>query len=184
MSRSEGLIYLERITPTLKNAIAIQRLTLEDAILGGFEKPRRLANPASISKLFRQWQRLLRDPENYSGYELDGQLVGFIKQNYANAADRVPSHKDEPDNEWAIFGLVASHVLFEDDQETVLVGLLVRTFEDRSTGEPQAVNVAIHERDPLLHIALDYGFVPVGELAEVPGAPGLEQQYYRRPASK
>jgi len=183
MSRSEGLVYVEKIKPTFKNVVAIQRLTLEDAILGGFEKPRRIGNPSSITKLFCQWVRLLRHPENYSGYTLDGQLMGFIKQNYANAADRVPSHKGEPDNEWAIFGLVASHVLFEDDQETVLVGLLVRTFEERATGEPQAVNVAIHERDPLLPFALQYGFVPVGEPAEVEGAPGLAQQYYRRPAS-
>jgi len=184
MSRSDNLVYVERIKPRLKHVIAVQRLTLEDAVLGGFEKPSRVANPESVSKLFRQWMQLLRNPENYSGYLLDGRLVGFIKQNYANAADRVPSHKDEPDNEWAIFGLVASHHLFEEQKEAILVGLLLRTFENRATGEPQAVNVAIHERDPLLPIALRYGFVPVGELAEVPGAPGLEQQYYRRPASK
>ena len=184
MSRSEGLVYVEAIKPRFKHATSIESLTLQDAVAGGFENPRLLGDPSSFRKIARVLLHLLRYPEQFSGYTLNGELVAFMKQNYANAADHMPLSEDGSANEWAVFGLVASDQLADDQRQIALVGLLQRSLKDSHTGELRAVNIPIHQNDPLLKVAKQLQFVAVGTPVEVPGAPGLKQQWYRHPASE
>jgi len=183
MSRSEGLVFVEKIRSRLKHVMAIEGLSLQDGIAGGFENPRLIGDPHNWRKVRRTWLRMLRRRENYSGFFADGTLVAFKKEGYANAADRVPSHDDEPANDWHIFALIASDKLEESKRNYVLFALLNRSLNDPRSGKPRTVRIPIYDNDPLLQIALRLDFIAVGELEEVPGAPGLKQQYYCRPAS-
>jgi hypothetical protein len=197
MPSSQGLEFVETIEPTLENATAIQRLTLQDATLGGFKNPTELADPSNPDMVAAQQQRLRDYPERYCGYVRDGKLIAYMKQNDWMIGDELPFttgvqaarlkarralHLDPSTGEWGIFGLVASDELEERDRETVLIGLLQRSFSDPRSWETRTVNIVIHENDPVLRIARYHGFGPVGELGEAAGAPGLIQRRYQRPA--
>jgi hypothetical protein len=197
MTFSQGLEFIETIEPTFENAIAVQVLTLQDIKHGGFQKPLELADPSNSDMVATQQQKLHDHPERYSGYTRDGQLVAYIKQNDWFAGDELPFatgaravelkasralHLDPSTGQWGVFGLVASDNLDKDDRESVLLDLLQRSFADPRSGESRTVNIVIHEHDPLLEIAVHYGFVPVGKLGEAAGAPGLMQQRYQRPS--
>lgn len=171
MSRYRGLKFVEHIKPTFKNAKAIKSLTYQDALAAGFENPYAIADPLSFREALEQWMKLLRHPERYSGYTLNGELVAFIKHNAL--------HVEGAPDQWIILGLVASDDLHDDELERVLKRLLMLPVENPRTGMNRTVNVAIHDNDPLLEIALRYGFIPVGKPDYQEGAPGLKQQNYQ-----
>jgi len=177
MSTSNGLKFVETIKPSWANAFVVQCLTLQDVIAGGFPNPRDMADPQNYVKVFDQMLKMLRHPERYAGYTLDGDLVAYIKLMPS------PSAGSEPADEWAIMGLVASDKLDANRRESALVGLLQHAIMDRRSGKSRTVTVPIHKHDPLLEIALNKGFMPVGVPAEQDGAPGLDQQVYRRIAT-
>lgn len=190
-----GLEFIGTIEPTRENAQAIQRLTLQDLKVGGFEKPLDLADPSNEYRVAAQQQKLRDYPERYSGYARRGKLVAYIKQNDWLVGDELPFatgvraatlkvrrafHMNPLTGQWGVFGLVASDNLGFAEHRGVLDHLLQRSFVDPVSGKDRTVNVVIHDHDPLLEVALYHGFVPVGKRAEAAGAPGLKQQRYQR----
>lgn len=198
LSPSHDLRFIETIPPTRENAKAVQKLTLQDVLAGRFEEPRSLADPLNERMVTAQQKKLQDHPDRYSGYVQDGQLVAYIKQNNWLVGDELPFasglratalkalralHPTSATGQWGIFGLVASDDLEVVEYTSALAGLLQRSFVDPRNGKPRTVNIVVHEHDPLLEIVELNGFVPLGELGEAAGAPGLKQQRYQRQAS-
>lgn len=192
-----GLEFVEVIEPTRSNAEAIQRLGLQDALAAGFANPYSVANPYDTDVVALQMGKLIAYPERYSGFAKDGELVAYTKQWHWFTGDERPFatgfhalkcharhlvHRHRPTGEWGIFGLVASNELGVRQRRAALTNLLRYSFGSVENGE-RTVNVVLHDYDPLLEIAEDYGFVRRGRKAEAAGAPGLKQWRYKRLAT-
>jgi hypothetical protein len=176
----------------------MQQLTLQDVMAGEFKDPYLLANPLSHDMIATQQQKLFSHPERYSGYLLDGKLVAYAKQGEWKIGDELPFASglyalllrvrqalgvNLSLHQRGVFGLVASKELNESDQRYVLADLLRRSLRSRRTAEyHQVINIVLHENDPLLEIATDFGFKAVGKQGDAAGAPGLKQQRYQRRA--
>lgn len=199
MSDVEEFKFEKTIDATRQNAEAIQRLTLQDVIAGGFRNPRELADPDNPELVTRQQSRLNNHPERYSGYTRNGELVAYMKQNEWTLPDELPFsgivHRvalklrkelnldmGSWTGEWGVFGLVAADSLAAWESNQLLLNLLRRTYFD-AKGQPQVVNIVLHDNDPLNGHIRREGFVVKGKPGQAAGAPGLEQLRYRRPAS-
>ncbi len=187
--------FVDRIEESHADAVAIQRLTLQDAFSKGFEKPREIANPDDDQMVGTQRDKLHRHPERYSGYYHNGQLVAFMKQNEWRVDDELPfatwqealkllvrkaRRLDLSMGQWGIFGLVVSDEFGYELRSALLIDLLKRSFKYPVTGKARIVNIALSEKDPVLSIAKSQGFVVIGKPGEAAGAPGLKQQRYQR----
>lgn len=195
MSSFGGLTYIDTIEPTLENAKAIQRLSLQDLRAGNFERPLELANPNDANLVNAQRRNLRLHPERYNGYVRDGELVAFMKQNDWLIGDELPFtsvlrafmlkvrrviRRKPSMGQWGVFGLVASDTLNSEERAEVLQGLLHTALVDPRTGKARIVNVPIHRNDPLLKIAMKNGFVPLGKRGVAAGTFGPKQQRYQR----
>ncbi len=199
MSNAQTFEFLPQIPATEQNAIAIQALTLQDVIAGGFTNPESLANPDDPEKVDIQLGKLTDFPERYSGYQQEnGLIVAYLKSNEWFASDEAPFVENvfaraslqigaklrggslEP-KAFGIFGLVANETLPTDDQDELLYALLQSSVEKGLAHSAKVLNVVLHDHDPALPIARDLGFEPVGSRGEATGAPGLIQQRYQLP---
>lgn len=199
MSNAQTFEFLPQIPATEQNAIAIQALTLQDVIAGGFTNPESLANPEDPEKVDIQLGKLTNFPERYSGYRREnGLIVAYLKANEWLAGDEVPFIENAfarralqlsaklrggslSPKAFGVFGLVADESLSEDQRSGLLGGLLDHSITEGLANAASVLNIVIHDNDPVLPIARDLGFEPVGPRGEATGAPGLKQQRYQRP---
>lgn len=180
---ASSVAFVSTIPPTLRNVVAMQRLTLQDVRKGGFPHPRSLANPWSPWLLYRQFKKLKAHPQRYCGFTEAGRLVAYLKCGPWTEADERPFVDDELSGGFSeqrgVFGLVVSDELFYSTQAKILDQLL--QYAVRQSTHP--VNIVIHEHDPVLPVARRLGFEPHGPVGEAAGAPGLKQQRYTRMAT-
>ena len=190
--------FLPQIPATEQNAIDIQALTLQDVIAGGFTNPEGLANPNDPEKVDIQLGKLTDFPERYSGYRQEnGLIVAYKKANEWMVSDEAPfienafarrtlqlagklrggSMQPRADG---VFGLVVGRQLDGEDQAELLHDLLNRSVTEGLAHAASVLNIVLHDNDPVLPIARDLGFEPVGPRGEAAGAPGLIQQRYQR----
>lgn len=198
MSNSQSFEFLPQIPATEQNAIAIQALTLQDVIAGGFTNPEGLANPNDPEKVDIQLGKLTDFPERYSGYQQEnGLIVAYLKTNEWLVGDEAPFIENafarrtlqlagklrggslQP-KAYGVFGLVADETLATDDRADLLHGLLNTSVTRGLAHSASVLNIVLHDSDPALPIAHDFGFEPVGPRGEAAGAPGLIQQRYQR----
>lgn len=197
MKDIDNLTYLKSIPATELNAWAVQDLTLQDVVLGGFERPLDLANPEDPAMIRRQVDKLARHPERYSGYTDDeGRLVAYMKSGEWRAGDEAPfvegfvarqslhlssmlrgGSLNPP--EYGVFGLVSSENLPDTIRNEVAYNLLYTSMGKAAWRLAASVNIVLHDNDPVTPIATDLGFEPIGGKAEAAGAPGLLQQRYK-----
>lgn len=195
--------YTPQIEATEENARAIQALTLQDVVAGGFENPTSLANPNDHDQVWEQLMRLRRRPELYSAYmhQESGLLVAYEKSGKWRAGDERPFADENilaqmslmyakmlrsgslKPNAYGVFGLVADKELAPDVRDEILNRMLVKTMGRAAAESAAVVNMVLHNQDPALHVATDLGFIPVGRRGEAAGAPGLMQQRYQRPVT-
>lgn len=186
------------IEPTRENAVAIQRLTLQDVIAGGFENPRLLADPDNEVLLDIQQHKLEQHPKRYSGFTLDGQLVAYMKIGQWTIFDEQPFaigframwlrikrllHLNPMTGQLGIFGLVVSDKLNDATRRLALTGMLSEACRTHHDVAPSMkfVNIVLHENDPLMEIARSQGFTPYGKRGEAAGAPGkLQRRFVKR----
>ena len=197
MTQSQNFEFTPTIQPTEENAKAIQALTLQDVIAGGFENPTSLANPDDPAKVDTQIRRLTQYPERYSGYQDQNEtIVAYIKQNEWLAHDESPFvtnsfarkalkarmllkvHSLNP-KAYGVFGLVASDELETSDQEKILEDLFVRSIGNAATQSYAVINIVLHAHDPATSIAQRLGFKSTDPEGEASGAPGLAQKRYQ-----
>jgi hypothetical protein len=174
----KGPKYVRWILPTLRKARDVKILTLQDVEAGKFRNPRAIADPSNPEEVRDQRLKMLRHPWRYSGYVYDGRVVAYLVENWWIDSDKESRETGELGGLWGITGLVASDRLRNDVRERILTDLLRRAVLRARKINARTVVVFIHDYDPLLNIARNYGFVAVGEKAEVSGAPGLKQQRY------
>jgi hypothetical protein len=194
MSLLQGLEFHQTIEATERNAVAIQRLTLQDVIAGGFEEPNKLADPSNPKMVETQLQKLRAHPERYSGYSIHGELVAYLKHGEWRVQDELPfvtvpmsvayQAGWQFKNQWGVFGLVVSDGLADAQRDVVLSSLLQLAIDSSVNAGARMVNIVIHDHDPVLTLAVRNGFMPVGKPAEAEGAPGLLQRRYQRLASQ
>jgi len=199
MSFPQDLVFAKRIDPTLDNAEEIRREVLQDVLAGGFEDPETIANPDDHKEVTDQQFRMYNHPDQFSGFLLNGKLVAFTRSNYWYISDELPFasgmdaftlrarkalHLSPMTGEWGISALVASDSLDDAMRHDALVGLLQYGLQRGQDARATAVNIVIHDHDPLLAIAPSLGFVPVGKKGEAAGAPGLLQQRYKAPVPR
>jgi len=198
MNTPEHFDYVPRIDATEANAIALQFLTLQDVQAGGFINPTEIADPENPDKVQTQLDKLTDFPEHYSGYQQENGLVvaymkskewlvgdelPFIENAFARRALQVVGHMRSGSmypKAYGVFGLVADDSLKESDQEDMLYSLLKGSVNQGLAAHARNINIVLHDNDPVLPIADDLGFKPIGERGEAAGAPGLKQQRYQR----
>lgn len=197
MSKPAAYNFLEHIEPSEANARAVQALTLQDVTIGQFPNPRSIANPDSPEMVTRQAERLANHPEQYSGYaDNDGQLIAYIKSAEWLAGDEAPfvasgfarralllvsrsRNGSLHPTERGVFGLVGSDALPQTERDQLLEDLLARAVGRSALVSVAAVNIILHDHDPVIPIATRLGFAPTGTRGEASGAPGLQQTRYR-----
>lgn len=198
MDSPQHIGFLSSIEPTRANAVAIQRLTLQDVTVGGFKNPKSIADPDDEAFLSSQLDKLEQHPERYSGFTLDHELVAYMKIGEWTIVDEAPFatglraawlrikrwlRLNPKTGQLGIFGLVVSDELNDATRRLALVGLLseaCRTHRDVAPGM-KFVNIVLHDNDPLQEIARAQSFVPRGKRGEAVGAPGkLQQRFIRR----
>lgn len=196
MSQLQNFEFISRIPPNETSARAIQFLTLQDIVAGGFENPTHLADPDDPVKVSRQLARLSQFPEQYSAYNNEeGILIAYMRSNEWFVGDEAPfiaglsrralllasrlrgaSLRPE---EYGVFGLVASNSLGPNEHYKILHNLLSLSIEKAASQSTAAVNIVLHDRDPVVPVARDLGFRPSGASGVAAGAPGLVQRRYR-----
>jgi hypothetical protein len=198
MSELHNFEYVSPIPPTETDARSIQALTLQDVITGGFNNPTDLANPNDPIKVNKQLDKLTQFPERYSAYKNEnGVLVAYMKSNEWLTGDETPFIENvfarnallltskvrggslRP-KEYGVFGLVGSDSLESQERDDILYDLLRRSIGQATTKSAFAVNIVLHDHDPVTPVALDLGFRPSGAKGTAAGAPGLVQHRYRR----
>ncbi|HWT39934.1 MAG TPA: hypothetical protein VN081_01500 [Dongiaceae bacterium] len=186
------------IKPSLKNAKAVQRLTLQDVVLGGFPNPDALANPHNPQLVSRQYKKLRHAPDNYFGvYAKDG-LVGYLKTAEWTIADELPFAKEQerewltemqeatgattidPNYELGIFGLVVSDRLAAGTQKDIAERFLDVAVDRGIHLGMTAVNAVFHDNDPVWLLAREHGWQFTGRTGEASGAPGITQRLYKK----
>ncbi len=191
--------YLPRLPVMKETAHAIQQLTLQDVVNGGFENPRELADPDSREKVDEQLHKILNFPENYSGFRQEnGLIVAYMKSKEWTFDDEDPFavYSSELSRKglklmsklrggsikpkaYGIFGLVVNDELEDGDRNEIVENLLHGAIYRAVGHSALRVNIVLHDNDPVLPIAEEFHFRPVGEKAEASGAPGLLQQRYQ-----
>ncbi len=185
------------IEPSLSHVRAVQRLTLQDVVMGDFPNPESIANPNSLKKLVRQYERLKSNPDNYLGAYIDGRVRGYLKTGPWNIADQLPfAYENElpvlnslleqgvttaPKLKLGIFGLVVSNELNHDDADAITDRFLHMATDKALHLRQSAVNIVFHENDPVQPIAMEQGFRFTGRMGEAAGAPHLQQRLYSKP---
>ena len=198
MNDLQGFEFIPQVQQNEADARSIQALTLQDVIAGGFNNPTDLANPNDQSKVDLQLNKLSRFPERYAAYKNEnGSIVAYIKSNEWLAGDEAPfitnlfarkallltsktrSGSLQP-KEYGVFGLVGGDSLSNQERDIILYDLLQRSIGQAAIKSAFAINIVLHDNDPVTPIALDLGFSPAGTKGEAAGAPGLIQQRYRQ----
>lgn len=192
---AQRIVLVSSIEATRENAVAIQRLTLQDVTAGGFKNPKSLADPDNEALVDTQLKNLKNHPKRYSGFMLDGKLVAYMKLAEWKIGDEWPFATGVPaitvrlkrllrlspsTGQLGIFGLVASSELTIANQRLALAGLLAeacKTHNDIAPGV-KFVNIIMPDNDPLMDIARSQGFVASGKRGEAAGAPGKMQRRY------
>lgn len=192
--------YLPRIDAEKDNAVTLQALTLQDVTLGGFEDPLSIANPANRKLIKTQLGKLKNNPTAYTGYRQEnGLIVAYMKAQEWFTGDEVPFIEDEIARQaliaagksrggsmepkaYGVFGLVVDRTIEQEAQSEIFYDLLTRSIGQAAVHSAELVNIVIHDKDPVLPIALDLGFQAVGTPGNAAGAPGLLQQRYQRAA--
>ena len=191
------MIEYSPINPSIKNARAVQRLTLQDVTLGEFSNPRSLANPNNPSLIYRQIKKLREHPERYEGSFIDNSLEGYMKTSEWALADELPFAGEQtaerirelmdeeivldPARTLGIFGLVVSNKLEEQVQDEIIHSMLdFASDRARDLGQG-SIKIVLHGQDPVLDIARQHGYQFTGRVGVVAGAPGLVQRLYRKP---
>ncbi len=91
MSELQNFEFISQVQPNEADAQAIQALTLQDVIAGGFKNPTDMANPNDPAKVSVQLNKLSQFPERYAAYKNEnGVLVAYIKSNEWLAGDEAP----------------------------------------------------------------------------------------------
>jgi len=193
---------MPRIPATEANARSLQALTLQDVAFAGFQDPTSLADPNHPSKVAVQLEKLTQFPDRYSGYQQEnGIIVAYMKSNEWFAGDEAPFVEDTIARQamklasrlrggslkpraYGVFGLVADVSLDPLDRDEMLRDLLDESVLRGLANAAGVVNVVVHDQDPLLPIAKEMDFEPVGPKAYAAGAPGVLQQRYQRDISE
>lgn len=198
MSASSEFEYLPRIPATEESAQALQALTLQDVLAGGFENPTALADPDDPRKVATQLERLEQFPERYSGYRQEnGLIVAYMKAAEWLVGDEVPFVDNTFAREafklssrlrggslrpkaYGVFGLVSDEALSDEIRRDMHAELLTQSIGRATVESARVVNIVLHDADPVRPVADELGFEPVGPRREAAGAPGLEQQRFQR----
>ena len=201
MSRLDAFEFMPRIPATEMNAASLQALTLQDLAFAGFDSPTTLADPNHPGKVAVQLEKLTQFPDRYSGYKQEnGVIVAYMKANEWFAGDEAPFVQDvfarqamklasrlrggslKP-RAYGVFGLVADVSLDRTDRDEMLRDLLDESVLRGLANLAGVVNVVVHDRDPLLPIAKEMAFEPVGPKGYAFGVPDVLQQRYQRDIS-
>ena len=185
------------IEASFHNARTVQRLTLQDVILGDFPEPKELANPNSLSKVYAQERKLREHPDRYAGAYIRNKLNAYIKTSEWSIADELPFANDQarmrleelqaegvkldPSRTLGIFGLVVSDKLPVEQQGEIASGLLDLAADKGRLMSLQSIKIVLHDNDPVMSIARDHGYEFTGRVGEAAGASGLVQRLYRKP---
>lgn len=202
MDKTGAFKFTSDIARTNENAKAIQRLVLQDVNTAGFLNPTELANPEDDKKVGAQIEKLTKHPENYCGYQnKNGSLVAFMKTGEWLTDDELPFVKSKigrialkttralrsdslNPKQFGVFGLVVDYSLEKETRNELLRDLLNRSIGKAVLHSMNLVNIVIHDKDPLLPIANEVGFRPIGPKGIATGAPGLIQQRYQYEVKK
>ena len=192
--------YLPQLPETEASARSVEALILQDKTLAGFENPILKNNPDNAECVENRLVRIEDNPQNFSGYSRvsDGEVVAFMAGAEWLYGDEAPFIKNPlartamvlaakrrgnslKPKAYGVHGLVAAETLEPSDRDEILEKLLMSSLGRAAAQSAALVNIVIHDRDPLLPIAQDNGFRPVGPLGHAAGAEGILQQRYQRP---
>ncbi len=198
MDKIDSYKFTPEITPTEDNAKAIQRLVLQDVKVAGFLEPTRLANPDDLKKVELQKSKLIKQPENYCGFQNENNsLIAYMKTGEWMVGDELPfiknkisrkvlqisgffRHGSMSPKEFGIFGLAVDNSIEKELQTDILHSLMVHSVGQAAIRSLNKINIVIHDKDNLLiPIAHEIGFKEIGRRGMATGAPGLIQQRFQ-----
>lgn len=200
MTEIDGYVHIAEVPTTEEASRTAQGLILRDFERAGHPDPTSQANPNNPGKVKTQQNRIITNPERYSGFQQlsNAELVAFMKTNEWRSADEAPypesftertrysvasklgKHTLEP-KAFGVLALVVNEEVQESDQEIMVRTLLTDALTRGALQAAKVINIPIHDHDPIvLDVALDMGFERVGRKAEAAGAPGFKQFRYQR----
>lgn len=181
--------FLESIEPSYEHVVDMQTLVLQDLLIAGIPRPQKIANPKRRKRRRIQHKKLSARPQDYCGFKLDGKIVAFLKhapwarnvaEPFGLGDDNVPfSPGLDPNDHWAIYGLVVSESIHSVERNIMFHHLLSIALHEPGTDYERTVYIPIHDHDPILEVIADYGFVKVANRGEAPGVKGVQQSLYR-----
>ena len=177
------------------NARGVQTLALQDLKLGNFPNAESIADPNNPLLVLKGFSTIKSQPGNYTGAFVEKRLSGYMKTGIWDIAHEIDfaTHEEKqilqkmheagelmPEQKLAIYGLVVSNTLRKPQQAEMTNCLLdVATDKGLNLGMA-AINIVIHNNDPVRRIAVNHGFEFTGRKGVVGEVKGLDQLLYSK----